>query len=351
MISDRENWLRALEFRGPEWIPCGIGISPLTWHVHREKLEDVCLRHPLIFKNFKRGSVDFDNFPPVYRKGEYFRDNWGCVWYNAVGGIEGMVVEHPLADWSALDTYRPPDPNRQSERGERDWDAIRKDVAERKKQGQLVVGDGERLFDRLYFLRGFENLMVDIATDDPHLPKLISMLLEYEMEQIGMWLELGVDAVGFHTDIGTQKGLMISADQFRKHIKPLFSTLFTACHKAGAHVCLSSDGNVLDIVDDLVECGVDMHDPQIRANTLDGIEKAYKGRMCINLDLDRQMWGFCTPDHIMHHVREAVERLDSAEGGLMVSASVYDSCTPLENIEALCVALEEYCLKGKRNAV
>jgi hypothetical protein len=147
MISDKENWLRALEFRGPEWIPCGIGISPLTWHVHREKLEDVCLRHPLIFKNFKRGSVDFDNFPPVYRKGEYFRDNWGCVWYNAVGGIEGMVVEHPLADWSALDTYRPPDPNRQSERGERDWDAIRKDVAERKKQGQLVVGDGERLFD------------------------------------------------------------------------------------------------------------------------------------------------------------------------------------------------------------
>jgi len=345
MLSDRENWLRAFEFRGPEWIPCGIGIAPLTWQLYREGLEDLCLRHPGLFKDFKRGSVDFDNFGPVYRKGEYFRDNWGCVWYNAVGGIEGMVVGHPLADWSDFDTYRPPDPKRQGERCDRDWDAIRKYVADCKEQGRPVVGDGERLFDRLYFLRGFENLMIDIATDDPHLPRLIDMLLEYETEQIAMWLELGVDAMAFHTDIGTQHGLMISPAKFRQYIKPLFTTLFDLCHKAGAHVCLSSDGRLLDIVDDLVECGVDMHDPQIRANTLDGIERAYKGKMCINLDLDRQMWGFCTPDDIKRHVRESVERLYSPDGGLMISVSVYDNCTPLENIEALCVALEEYCLK------
>jgi len=33
-----------------------------------------------------------------------------------------------------------------------------------KERGDLTWGDGERLFDRLYFLRGFENLMADIAT-------------------------------------------------------------------------------------------------------------------------------------------------------------------------------------------
>ena len=103
----------------------------------------------------------------------------------------------------------------------------------------------------------------------------------------------------------------------------------------------------MDIVDDLIECGVQMHDPQIRANTLDGIEKAYKGKMCINLDLDRQLFGFCTPNDIMNHVREAVDRLYMPEGGLMITAQVYDACTPLENIEALCTALGEYCLAGK----
>jgi uroporphyrinogen decarboxylase len=345
MMTDRENWLRAIAFRNPEWIPCGVGFSPLTWHTLREDLEDVVLRPPLLFKGFERGKTDFDHFPVVYRADERFRDNWGCVWYSAIGGIEGMVVEHPLADWDALKSYRPPDPKTHSERGERDWDKIHAWVAEQKAQGRLVVGDGERLFDRLYFLRGFENLMMDIATDDPHLPELIDMVLRYEMELITMWLDLGVDAMGFHTDIGTQKGLMISPAKFRQYVKPLFKELFMTCRNAGARVCLSSDGHLLDIVDDLVECGVNMHDPQIRANTLDGIERVYKGKMCINLDLDRQMFAFCTPEDITNQVRDVVERLNAPEGGLMVSGSVYDSCTPIENIEALCAALEEYCLK------
>ena len=77
-------------------------------------------------------------------------------------------------------------------------------------KGSLRLGYAERLFDRLYFLRGFENLMIDIATDDRRLPRLIDMLLEYEQKFVRKWLAIGVDAIAFHTDIGTQNGLMIS---------------------------------------------------------------------------------------------------------------------------------------------
>ena len=104
-MTDRENWLRAVRFEGPEWIPCGVGFAPLTWHTHREKLEEVVLRHPLLFKGFKPGSVKYDEYGPVYREGEYFRDNWGCLWYNSIGGLEGQVVGHPWpigARWSRI---------------------------------------------------------------------------------------------------------------------------------------------------------------------------------------------------------------------------------------------------------
>jgi uroporphyrinogen decarboxylase len=346
-MNERDNWLRALEFRNPEWIPCGVSFSPITWHNLREDLEAIVLRHPRLFKDHKPGSVDFDDFPPVYREGEYFRDNWGCLWYNAVGGIEGAIVENPLEDWDALKSYRPPDPRTQTERGERDWEAVKKDITKRRAKGQPVVGDGERLFDRLYFLRGYENLMIDIATDDPHLPALVDMLLEYELQAVDLWLALDVDAIGFHTDIGTQKGLMISPEKFRKYIKPLFRELFTKCRDAGVHVYLSSDGNLLDIVDDLVECGVSAHDPQFRACALDGIVRAYKGRLCANVDLDRQMFAFCKPEDIWHQVEEVVERMGAPEGGLMVSGSISDATLPLENIEALCESIETFCLKEK----
>lgn len=346
-MTERENWLRAVEFRGPKWIPCSVGFGPLTWHTLRENLEEIVLNHPLLFKDFKPGSVDYDHFDPVYTEGVKFRDNWGCLWYNTQSGLEGQVIEHPLADWEALKTYQPPDPTKYSERGERNWDEIRKNIAERKSKGLLTWGDGERLFDRMYFLRGFENLMIDIATDDPHLPDLIDMMLDYELRLVNMWIEIGVDVIGFHTDIGTQKALMISPEKFRKYIKPFFKKIFRTCRDAGVHVSLSSDGNLTEIVDDLIECGVSLHDPQLRASTLDGIVRAYKGKLCANVDLDRQMFAFCTPEDIRNQVKEVVERMDAPEGGLMVMGSVWDSDVPLENIEALCTAVEDYCLRAK----
>jgi uroporphyrinogen decarboxylase len=301
------------------------------------------LSHPRLFPEFESGSVDYDEFPPVYRQNERFVDNWGCEWYNSKGGLEGQVVGHPLEHWEAFDAYHPPDVETQSERGSRDWHAEKEEIESRRARGLLTVGHGERLFDRLYFLRGFENLMIDFALEEPHLPQLIAMLRDYEREVVGRYLDIGVDVVGFHTDIGTQNGLMISPAAFRRYLKPMFKELFSLCRGRGAHVLLSSDGKILEIVDDLIECGVSIHDPQYRANTIEGIKEHYLGRLCINLDLDRQMFAFCTPEEIQRHVETAVEELSLPEGGLMISGSVWDDITPLENIEALCDAIDETC--------
>jgi len=212
-MTHRENYLRALEFKNPEWIPCNVPLAPLVWKTYRDDLEKIVLSHPRIFPEYKTEERNFfDEMPPVYRQGEYFRDNWGCLWYNHQEGLEGMVVENPLSDWNNLATYRPPDPLVKEERGDEvnNWKKIKKDILLRKENGLLTAGNGERLFDRLYFLRGFENLMVDIATDDPHLPKLIEMLQEYELKLVNQWLSIGVDMIGFHTDIGTQEALMLT---------------------------------------------------------------------------------------------------------------------------------------------
>jgi len=345
MLSHRENWLRTIEFRHPGWIPCSVGFAPATWHVHRSALERIILDHPRLFPGHQEGSACFfDEMPVVYREGELFRDNWGCVWQNIQSGLEGQVVEHPLADWSALDTYEPPDLLTKEERGDRDWEQTRKSIEAARAGGHLTVGNGERLFDRMYFLRGFENLMMDFATNDPHLPRLVQMLTEYQLALVHQWLDIGVDAMGFHTDIGTQNALMISPAQFRRYIKPMFMQVFQTCRQAGVHVCLSSDGHLLEIVDDLIECGVSMHDPQLRANTLAGIVRAYKGRLCTTVDLDRQSFPFATPTELREQIREVVDAMGAPEGGLMLSAGVWGSDVPLANIEAICAAIEDFCL-------
>lgn len=104
---------------------------------------------------------------------------------------------------------------------------------------------------------------------------------------------------------------------------------------------MHTDGHIWEIIPDLIECGVNVVNPQVRANGLENLARVCKGKVCVNLDLDRQMFPFGTPADIDAHVREAVETLGSPEGGLWLQAEIGPD-VPLENVEAIAAALEKY---------
>jgi hypothetical protein len=185
--------------------------------------------------------------------------------------------------------------------------------------------------------------MIDFATEPPELDRLLEMLQAYELRLVDRWLSIGVDAISFHTDFATQTDLMISPRSFRKYLVPLFTALFQKCRKAGVHVVLSSDGRTLDVADDMLRSGVTMHDPQLRPNTAQGIARAFKGKMCVVVDLDQQGFPFLKPREIHDQVREVRDAISLPEGGLMIKGVINDTSTPLANIEALITAMEELC--------
>ena len=344
-ISARDNLLRAYKFENPEWIPASLYISMDAWYYRREMVKRLTNEFPDVTDPAEYNlNMDETNAPRPYIPGEYL-DNWGCVWKNIYLGVEGQVIKPALEDWNNFDAYRPPDFNELTEWGTANWDEIVEDNKEKKKTGRLTQGNGGRLFDRLYFLRGFENLMMDFAEEHPKLPLLIEMLWEHSLGNAKKWLDIGVDVLAFHTDIGTQASLMISPAQFRKYIKPMFKDIFQTARKRGALVSLSSDGNLTSIVDDLIECGVNSHDPQYRACTLAGIKNNYYGKpIMIKLDLDRQMFPFAAPAEIDAHVLNSVRELYRKEGGLSLMGAIYGGDVSEENIWALANALRKYCL-------
>lgn len=316
---------------------------PGAWKRHREKLRQLVLRHPAIFGPYSREKTDFDSMGPGLRKGDE-TDNWGCIWHNVDEGIVGQVIGHPIADWNALTSYKLPDVVLYDEWGPpRDWSWIRANAERSRKNGLLVWGGGctIRLFERLHFLRGFKNLMLDFARNPPELQKLIDMITESNMRLTRKWLELDLDVMSYGDDLGNQTKSMISPATFRKYLKPSYLRLFSACREAGTHVYFHSDGHILELVDDLVEAGVTIINIQSRPNTIDGIVRKCKGKVCISLDLDRQLFPIGSPERIKEHIREAVRMLNSEQGGLMMEASV-SADVPLENIEAICQIFEEY---------
>jgi uroporphyrinogen decarboxylase len=359
-LSVRENYLRAVEFRSPEWIPVAVGFAPATWKRYRESLEKVALEHPAVFPEYVAGGIDYDRAGRTYaqlepdgptfrEEGERYRDSWGCLWQCAYNDLGGQPIEHPLEDWNALKDFRPPEILRKTRWGEdrEDWCLLKQRMEDNKKRGALATARIPCFFDRLHYLRGFENLLCDFASDPPELVKLISLVLETNLKLIPKLLELGPDLVDHHGDIGTQRSLMMRPEAFRKHLKPGYARMFQPFRKAGIPIRYSSDGNLLEIVDDLIECGVSAHDPQLSVNTLEGIAETYQGRLCAIVDFGQEIALF-NPRELHDTIRETVEKLADPRGGLVLRAWVIPD-VPLKNIEAFCSAAEQFCL-GKGNS-
>ena len=339
------NLLKSIYFDYPEWTPCEVKIMPATWMKYREDLEELVLAHPRVFPYYKKGSRDFDAIcGPMYELGQH-TDCWGCVWENVERGMTGIPITRPLEHWSDLDDYVPPDPLNDDLFGPRIWEQVQRLLDDAPRRGDLAAAKPLPhgfLYMRLFYLRGFENLMIDFAMDDPRLLKLISMVEAYNIAVIRKYLDLGMEYAIFGEDLGLQTSLPMRPAMWRKYIKPPYERMFKPCLEAGVPVFLHTDGHILEIIPDLIEVGVQVLNPQFRANGLLGLKEVAKGKVAVCLDLDRQLFPFATPSEIESHIGEAHEELYLPEGGLMLYAEC-EPDVPLDNIDSICTALERTC--------
>ncbi len=348
-MNTRENFLKAAEMDRPEWIPCSVSISPPLWRKYRERMEDLVLRYPRIFGRYERGSRDFDDVG-VRRVGNKITDEWGCVWTFLVDGLQGQVVKHPLEDWANLKSYKPPDPimlNNLPQEGfpprPGDFQEALKRIRRAKEEGRLVVGSCPHgfFFQRLYYLRGFSNLMKDFIIEPPELQILIDIVVDYNLKLIRRWLDVGIDLLTCGDDLGMQDRLTVHPRIFRKYLAPAYEKMFIPVREREVHIHFHSDGHIMEVAEDLIKAGVTILNLQDLVNGLDKIKKNLKGKVCIDLDIDRQkIIPFGKPSEVERHIKHVISELSSPEGGLMITAGIYPP-TPIENIEALCRALEE----------
>lgn len=201
------------------------------------------------------------------------------------------------------------------------------------------------MYLRLLDLIGFENATMLFAEESEALNVLIDKVEEYNSYQIASILSKMPEVQYFGDDLGLQKGLAIGAKRWRKYIKPCYRKLYgiIKSYKPDQLIYMHTDGCIHEIMPDLVEVGVDMINPQFRANGLDNLVRVCRkeNKIAINLDLDRQLFPFATPSELDDHVRSCVEALYLPEGGLGLNIE-FNYEIPLENMAAILDAAEKY---------
>ena len=319
MDSYKELLIKAATYQYPEQIPVSIGILPAAFIKYGDRLKDITFKYEELFRGGYKNYDPYENLSPSYREGQ-ITDAWGCVWHNTLEGQESIVTEHPVKTRADVHTMKVPD-----------------------NDAGLPHGF---MYLRLLDLRGFEEIMVDFAEEPPELQMLIDKVLNYNLGQVKKMLEKNKDKmVFFGDDLGMQKGLAIGAAKWRKYLKPCYAAVYKLCKDDNRLVYMHTDGCIHEIMQDLQECGVDMINPQYRANGLDNLERVCKGKIPINLDLDRQLFPFGTPADMRSHVEECVKRLYLPEGGLGLSLEVGPE-ESVENIDALFGAVNEFKFYG-----
>jgi len=345
-LTPRENILKAVRFETPERIPMVFAVNAACWnHYPQDALKELMAGHPLLFPGFKDDGEPVEpHYGPASRADEPFTDDWGCLWETTLNGITGTVTKHPLDDWSKFDSYVPPDPESRSGMGAHGWDRVAKGFARARERGGLLRGGlpHGHTFLRLCDIRGYENLIFDMADCEPRLKKLIGMVEEFNLAVIQRYVELGAEWISYPEDLGMQVGPMLSPAHFREYVKPVYDRIMAPAVEAGCIVHMHSDGDIRTLADDLVASGVGVLNLQDLVNGIDWIAERYAGRLCVDLDIDRQeVTPHGTPEDIDRLIRREVEALGSKRGGLMMIYGLYPG-VPLENVKALMDAMERY---------
>jgi len=341
-MTSRERVRAALTFSTPDRPPRDLWPLPYISLFRKQELDAMLERFPVDFgrPELSPGSDDAD-IQKLAHAGTY-RDEWGSVWQVGEPGVIGEVKEPILSDWSELRTFRPPWQFLRS----RNWDNVNRDCDA--SPLFMVSATCARPFERLQFLRGPENLYMDLAYGPEEVRRLIGMVHDYYREDVLSWSRTNVDAVSLMDDWGSNTSLLINPATWRELFKPIYSEYCDIIKGAGKFVFFHSDGNIEAIYPDLIEIGVDALNSQLFCMDIERLGELYRGKITFWGEIDRQrILPFGTTAEVYAAVRRVRRALDNGRGGVIAQCEWgKDNCAG--NIAAVFEAWghDESC-KGK----
>jgi len=338
-MNSRELVKRTLEFDKPDSIPRQLWLLPWAENNHPDEVKYIGEKYPdditwcpacLAEKPGTQGDQ--------FERGTYI-DEWGCVFENRHRGIIGEVKEPLVKDWPDLEKVRTPVECLSVDRDQVNAFCSRTDRF-------VLAGCCPRPFERIQFLRGTENVLMDTALRPGEFDELLDTVRGFYIDELEVWAKTDVDGLMFMDDWGSQLALLISPDSWREMFKPIYRDFIDIAHSHGKKAFMHSDGNIVDILDDLIELGLDAINSQVFCMGIEELGRRFAGRITFWGEVDRQhLLPNGTEEDIRDAVRSMTDNLYSA-GGLIAQLEFGPGAKP-ENIIA---AFDEWdCLTKQQD--
>ena len=378
-MTPRQRVLATLDHRQPDRIPIVIGVSNATGIKMKpyRRLKAVASieapdRYLYDWPELGTALVDeatlqrlhsdvrgvWDRFPrETYQRNQErpahadYIDDWGSGAVEIEPGVWFPGV-HPLAQaetLQAIEAYPWPDmdnPGRVAHVREAADALAREDR-------YAILATPWLLFplERAFAMQGMDRFLRNLALHPDFAQALLEKIAELCKILMGHFLDaLGdhVDLIKIGDDLGMQESLLMSPRMYRRLVKPIHADYIAFIEEhTRAKVFFHTDGDVFDLLDDLVEIGVDVINPVQtsagRMANLPDLKKRYGANLCFCGAIDTQrILPFGTPQEVRQEVRRVIEILGPGGGYMVGAVHTIMEDVPPENILAMVDAVEEF---------
>jgi uroporphyrinogen decarboxylase len=199
------------------------------------------------------------------------------------------------------------------------------------------------------YLRGVEMIMLDLSINaniiEAITERLVSFYLEYNRRVFDR-ANGKIDIFFMGDDFGTQNGLIMSIEMWRKFYKNGFKKFIELAHSFGIKVMHHTCGGIAQLIPDFIDCGLDiLQSLQPRALGMDlvKIKKEYGKYICLQGGIDiQQTMPYGSTEDVANEVKDRIKDLGPGGGYILCTTHNLQPDTPIENVLALYETANKY---------
>ena len=212
---------------------------------------------------------------------------------------------------------------------------------------RVVVFMGDRLnrvaqLKPAMYVRGTEEIFTDMALREDVADAVFGHLKRFYLEYLSRILDASagkIDIVLTGDDFGAQHGLLISADMWRRFVRPGFAEYLSCIREHGALSMHHTCGSVAELIPDFVECGLDVLQslqPEAAGMEFGDLYDRFGGSIGLQggISIQRTL-PFGTPEDVRAEVARIAESVGRDGGYIFCTSHNIQADTPIDNVSAL----------------
>jgi uroporphyrinogen decarboxylase len=196
---------------------------------------------------------------------------------------------------------------------------------------------GFSLYERAWSLRGMEPFLMDMACEPAFAHELMDRICEVNLDLIAQACEHPLDCIRFGDDWGAQRGLIMGPHFWREYIKPRMTKMIELSHRHGKTVFLHSDGDIREIIPDLVEIGLDILNP-VQPDVMNiydikrefGKDLTFLGGVSV-----QHLLPHCSAEEVRAEIRRMIREIGAGGGFIISPTHTLGPDIPLENLAVM----------------